>query len=107
MHTSEITPLELSRLLQERKPCLLIDVRGADERLIARIEGDTHIPLETILEQAETLPKDQTLIFYCHSGVRSGQVCRLLLSRGFAMVKNLTGGIDRWTVEIDPTLKRY
>ena len=107
MHTPEITPQELSQWLQARRPCLLIDVRGKDERAIAFIEGDSHIPLDTVLEQAGDLPKDKTIILYCHSGIRSGQVCRLLLSMGFDMVKNLTGGIDRWTVEIDPTLKRY
>jgi len=48
--------------------------------------------------------KDQEVIVYCRSGNRSGSACQFLMKQGFTNVRNLEGGMIRWTKEIDPTL---
>ena len=57
--------------------------------------------------QYTSLDKGMPTIVYCHAGVRSARVVHFLRSVGFADVKNLRGGIDAWSKEIDPNVKRY
>jgi len=46
-------------------------------------------------------------VVYCHHGLSSAAAVAWLRERGFARVQNLTGGIDRWSLEVDPTVRRY
>ena len=59
-----------------------------------------------IMRELDALRNDE-IVVYCHHGVRSRQVAHWLRGQGFAQVKSLAGGIDRWSQEIDPTLPRY
>ena len=97
----------LSAWIGEAAPPLVLDVREDWEHAIAHLPGDVHIPMGAIPGRCETLPRDRPLVVYCHHGMRSAQVVAFLAARGFASVYNLTGGIDAWSVEIDPTLPRY
>src|SRR5216110_1720820 len=85
----------------------LIDVREPFEFEIARINGAKLIPLGEILERAEELQREQTIVVHCHSGRRSAEAVRLLKQRGFDNVYNLEGGIDAWSDFIDPTVPKY
>lgn len=58
------------------------------------------------LEELEPF-RDEELIVYCHHGMRSQQVANWLQQQGFSNVKNMTGGIDHWSREINPQLPRY
>lgn len=107
MSQNLISVTELKELIDQEGDFLLIDVREENEREIARIESGHHIPMGDITTRYGELDKKQDLVIYCHSGVRSFQVCRLLEMMGFARVRSLVGGIDAWTQEIDATLKRY
>ena len=51
--------------------------------------------------------KDRSIVVYCHVGGRSQRACELLSARGFSKVENLSGGIEGWSVRVDPTLPRY
>jgi monothiol glutaredoxin len=87
-------------------PIELFDVRTERERETAKIEGSRLLDRDAqkaILE----LPKDTPLYFHCHHGPRSGQAAEFFLSHGFSNVSNVTGGIDAWSLEIDPTVPRY
>jgi Rhodanese-related sulfurtransferase len=86
---------------------VLLDVREPDEVAIAKISGATYIPMGDILARHTELNPEDEIIVMCHSGIRSFQVMRLLQELGFAKVKNLKGGINAWSTEIDPTIKRY
>jgi rhodanese-related sulfurtransferase len=105
--TYEITPQEL-RQLQERKEALtLLDVREPWERLTVSIDGSLHIPMAEVPARVQELDPDEHIVVYCHHGVRSLSVTDWLRKQGYENVQSMTGGIDRWSVEIDPKLPRY
>ena len=104
----EVTPVELRRRLDEADPPLLIDVRTHEERDLARIDPSVHIPLQEFLDRApREIPADADVVVYCHSGMRSAQVTRWMLANGWPQVRNLGGGIDAWSVTVDPSTPRY
>ena len=84
-----------------------MDVREPYEYEIARIAGSRLIPLGGIRNHVSELPRTGTLVRQCHSGSRGGDAVRLLQRGGFENVYNLEGGIDAWSVEVDPAVPRY
>jgi len=86
---------------------VLLDVREPYERRLASIEPSLHIPLQEVPERLSEIPKDKAVIIYCHSGVRSMMVAGFLANRGWESVANLAGGIDAWSLEVDPRVPRY
>lgn len=95
--------------LSAPNPPRLIDVREAEEYAIARIEGAELLPLsEWPAIAAEKLTdRTQPLLIQCHHGGRSARAAEFLLRNGYTDVTNLAGGIDAWSVEIDPSVARY
>ncbi len=107
-HPLEISVEETKRLLETNPDgVLLIDVREAHEVEICRIAGSQHIPMRQIPEHLGDLPADKHLLIQCHHGGRSMRVTEFLRSRGLTAVSNVAGGIDAWSLQIDPTLRRY
>ena len=94
------------RINQGNKP-LLVDVREAQELEISKLAYDLHVPMNEIPGRMTELDRESEVVFYCRSGVRSGQVCDFLASQGFTNVHNLVGGINAWAIEIDPSLPTY
>ena len=87
----------------------LIDVREPKEVETARIEGALWIPLGDLdarLDELESL-RDQAIVVHCHHGVRSAKAVRLLLAHGFGGAENLDGGIEAWSLTVDPSVTRY
>lgn len=103
----DVSPTELAQRLERREPVTLLDVREPWEWNVARLDGATLVPLGTLERRAGELPRDAEIVVYCHHGVRSDAAARWLRAQGFARVRNLLGGIDRWSVEVDPNLPRY
>lgn len=85
----------------------LIDVREPYEWEICHVPSAQHLPMRQIPEQAALLPRDEHLLVMCHHGGRSMRVTEYLRAQGFTAVSNISGGIDAWAREIDPTLRRY
>jgi len=86
----------------------IIDVREASENRVARIEGAELKPLGQIGQWAQELKdKGEEIVLHCHHGMRSDRACQYLAGQGFTNVKNLIGGIDEWSVKIDPSVPRY
>lgn len=94
-----ITTAELRTLLAGDFQGLLIDVREPHEHALARIEGARLIPLATLMDHADQLPRDREILVHCKMGMRSARACEMLMARGFTRVKNVTGGIDAWLAE--------
>lgn len=107
MEEFEITVEELKRLLDSGSQVNLIDVREPHEYELCHIDGSRLIPLRHLLNHVSELNLDAEYVFYCHVGERSGWIVNQLRQHGFMKVKNLTGGIDAWASEIDPSLPRY
>jgi rhodanese-related sulfurtransferase len=91
------------------EPFLLLDCREPDEHAIVRIEGALLIPMRTIPERLRELEphREARIVVHCHHGVRSLRVARFLRERGFAGAQSMTGGIEAWSLEIDPAMPRY
>ncbi len=88
---------------------LLLDCRNTDEWQHCRIEGARLIPLDELPERlAELGPADpnRPIVVYCHAGVRSLHAAKFLRSHGHG-ASSMSGGIDRWSLQIDPTVPRY
>ncbi len=103
----EITPQELSRLQQRNQPLVLLDVREPSERQLASITPSLHIPIADVPARVQELDPDQHIVVYCHVGIRSLSVTAWLREQGYEKVQSLSGGINRWAMEIDPKVLRY
>jgi molybdopterin/thiamine biosynthesis adenylyltransferase/rhodanese-related sulfurtransferase len=95
--------------MESGEDLLLLDVREPAEVARARIEGSLVVPLGQLEERlAELAPwKDRPVVVHCHLGGRSARACRLLAERGFQRVENLDGGIEAWSLTVDPRVPRY
>lgn len=108
----EVTSFETAQHLVNtdaaRRP-LILDCRTADEHAIAKIEGSVLIPMQEIVERlAELEPwRDKPIVVHCHHGVRSLRVTHFLREKGFTQTQSMKGGIDAWSVEVDPSVPRY
>lgn len=109
----QISVLELEQKLETNSTnppssFKLIDCREQDEFDYCRIEGATLIPLS----QFETLAKEQLdskdeIVIYCHHGMRSMHACLYLENLGFENTTNVVGGIEAWSLHVDPKVPRY
>ena len=103
----EIAPRELSDRLRRGDVIDLIDVREPYEWRIARIEGARLIPLGRIGASVSEIARDRDVVLYCHHGARSQAAGEALVAQGFDRIWNLSGGIDRWSEEVDPSVPAY
>jgi len=83
-----------------------IDVRTPRERGTAAIEG-TKLLDDELHEAMMKLDRKTPLVLHCHHGGRSNQAAEYFLSQGFVEVANVVGGIDAWSLHIDPSVPRY
>ncbi|HMQ29790.1 MAG TPA: molybdopterin-synthase adenylyltransferase MoeB [Chloroflexaceae bacterium] len=104
----EITPAELAERLRGADRPYLLDVRNPYEVEIASIPGtDLVIPVDQLPERMSELDSSREMVVYCRSGARSGRAVELLKSAGFRKVKNMVGGVLRWSDEVDPSVPKY
>ena len=106
----EITPQEIQRRLKAGEKLALIDVREPAEFRMASIGGSELIPMGNVpaqLSHLDALADASPLIVFCHHGVRSLNVVHWLREQGVAACQSMAGGIDRWSLEIDPGVPRY
>jgi adenylyltransferase/sulfurtransferase len=102
-----ITPRELAVAMKSAPEIVLIDVRERHEWNYARIGGARLIPLGTLSSAIATIDADADVVVYCHHGMRSEMAAYALREAGVRRVRNLVGGIDRWSRDVDPTIPRY
>ncbi len=108
MSVEQITPKKLKQRLDGASDSLLLlDVRDPAERSHCHIPGSLHIPMPQVPARLAELPADSAIVVYCHHGMRSMQVAKLLEQRGYPRLYNLLGGIDAWSTEVDPSVPRY
>ena len=102
-----ITVRELKDRLDKCDQVFLLDVREPHEYSLAKIEGSVLIPLGELPSSLEKLDQDVEIVALCKMGMRSADAVMFLLQQGFTNVKNLVGGIDAWSIEIDQSVPRY
>ena len=106
----ESTPPDIQRRIDAGEQIVLIDVREPEEFAITRIEGATLIPMRNIpanLQQLEAKADENTLIVFCHHGVRSLNVVHWLREQGVSTCQSMAGGIDAWSALVDQSVPRY
>ena len=103
----DLTPNELAQRLADQEDFALIDVRELSyEWEIGRIPGARLIPLGTLRHAMGSLDTSREVVVYCRSGVRHADAARVLRAAGFRAL-NLTGGILRWSDDVDPSVPKY
>ena len=107
MDDLEITPTNVKARLDRGDKLVLIDVREPWEHRLCRIEGAKLIPLGTLAASLQTLPDVDEVICYCHHGMRSLDAAAWLRVQGIEKAKSLAGGIERWSIDVDPKVPRY
>lgn len=103
----EIDVVALRDALASDAPPLLVDVRRHDEVAICALPGALHVPLDEIDEHVAELDPTRDVVVYCHHGVRSLHAVCFLREAGLARTRSLRGGIDEWSLRIDPSVSRY
>ncbi len=91
----QIDPNDLVAM-RASSPVLLVDVRNDDEVARGIIEGAIHIPLALLPLQCDALNHAESIVFYCHSGVRSAHAAAFAVNKGYKNVYNLSGGVLSW-----------
>ena len=103
----EITPVDLKARIDRGDRPFILDVREPEEVALAAFPDATNIPMGEIPSRMTELDPDCETIVVCHHGVRSAQVAIYLARMGFERAVNLAGGIDAWSVDVDPAVPRY
>lgn len=104
----EVTPQEVKRRLDQGESLRLVDVREPFEHQQAHLEGAALVPMGTIPARlAELQTEADPMIVLCHHGMRSLQVVMWLRQNGVPACQSMSGGIDQWSREIDPSVPRY
>lgn len=90
---------------------IVIDVRTDEELALARLDGTRHLPMQALVaglaDLKQDLNPDAPIAVLCHHGVRSLMAARFLEQNGFTDVSSVAGGIDAWSLQIDPSVPRY
>ena len=88
---------------------LLLDVRTPEEFAKAHIDGARLLPLAELPDRLGELDawRGRPVVVHCHHGGRSEKACRALVEAGFSDVSNLSGGIEAWSLTVDPSVPRY
>ncbi|HNP69662.1 MAG TPA: molybdopterin-synthase adenylyltransferase MoeB [Kouleothrix sp.] len=105
--SEEITPAEVAAWLGRADPPFLLDVREPNEWEIGHLPGATRISVNELQGRMNELDTAREMVVYCRSGVRSGRAVDMLKAAGFRKVKNMTGGILRWSDDVDPSIPKY
>jgi adenylyltransferase/sulfurtransferase len=102
-------PREVAARMLGGESLRLLDVREPGENAFVALPGSTLIPLGELAARVHEIDAwaGQEFIVYCHHGVRSGHAVAWLRSQGFHGARNLSGGMDRWSLEIDAGVRRY
>lgn len=106
----EVTPLDVKRRQEAGERLVLIDVREPIEHQICHLDGAHLIPMNTVpaaLQQLDAQAAEATLIVFCHHGMRSLSVVNWLRQQGVDACQSMSGGIHRWSMEIDPSVPTY
>lgn len=96
-----LSPLEVRAMLAAGRPLLLLDVRSPAEHREVRIPGATLMPLGSLRERLEDLPRDVEIVPLCKISLRGYEAQRILRDAGFSRVRFLEGGILGWPFELE------
>lgn len=85
----------------------LLDIRTREEFDAVKIEGSQHFSQELLQNLMGNWPKDAMVVLIDHQGTRVLDAAAYFVGHGFTNIRALRGGVDAWTIEVDPSLPRY
>jgi rhodanese-related sulfurtransferase len=99
----------LAQKLAAGEQVYLLDVREPWEHALSRLPDSTLIPLGELPQRMDEVepPAGVPVIVYCHHGIRSLSGAAILEAKGFPEAYSLAGGIEAWSLLIDPSVPRY
>jgi adenylyltransferase/sulfurtransferase len=105
----EVSAADVQAARERGDEFLLLDVREPSEWETARIEGAQLLPLGQLEARISELDdwRARRVVVHCHHGGRSANACGVLEAAGFRDVANLAGGIEAWSLTVDPAVPRY
>ena len=103
----QIEPRDLSEQLKDRERINLLDVRTREEFEAVKIDGAKLFTQELTQEILSKWSRQNLFVIYDHTGAKCLDAAAYFQGHGFENVKVLRGGIDAWSVEVDPKLPRY
>ena len=107
MDDLQISAKEVNERVARGDKLVLVDVRERWEYDLSKIPGAKLIPLGTLPANLNTLLDADEVICYCHHGMRSLDAAVWLRQQGVESAKSMVGGIERWSLEVDPQVPRY
>jgi rhodanese-related sulfurtransferase len=96
-----IHPLDVYERLKRGDELQIIDVREASEVAVGKIPWAKHIPLGQIPDRLNEIDPNKETVVVCRSGGRSAKACAFLMSAGFSRVKNMMGGMNAWSWDVE------
>jgi molybdopterin/thiamine biosynthesis adenylyltransferase/rhodanese-related sulfurtransferase len=101
----EMTVHELKQRLDAGHDLQVLDVREPKELEVCRLPGTLDIPLGEVLERAGEIDSSRETVVMCLAGGRSAKAIMALKAAGYpGKLINLTGGIQAWVNEVDPSI---
>ena len=107
MDELQISPVEVKTRMDRGEKIMFLDVREPWEYDLCRIEGAKLMPLGSLAANVNGLLGVEEVICYCHHGMRSLDAAAWLRFQGIEKAKSLSGGIERWSTDVDPHVPRY
>lgn len=102
-----LTPRELAEMRERQTPMRLVDIRTREEWEAARIESSILFTQDLMNDMLGKWPREELMVIYDHLGKKSMDAAAYFLGHGFTNIRALEGGIDRWSQEVDPGIRRY
>jgi len=103
----QISPQEFMTLRQSKPELKVLDARTREEHEAVKIEGAQLLTQALIQEIFDKWDKTQPVVIYDHQGTRSMDAASYFIGHGFSETKCLAGGIDAYSIEVDPSIPRY
>jgi rhodanese-related sulfurtransferase len=103
----QISPQDLAAALNTPSPPVLIDVRTREEHEAVKLDSCLFLTQELMQEAFHKWPKDREVVLYCHKGFTGLDLASYFRGHGLEKTRCLAGGIDRWSLEVDPAVGRY
>ena len=109
MPVRQITVRDLAEKLRAGENVHLVDVRQPWEHETAALPESLLIPLNELLNRSDEIRHlaSSLVVVYCHHGIRSLSAAAILQQLGFPDVASMSGGIDAWSMQVDPSVPRY
>jgi rhodanese-related sulfurtransferase len=103
----QISPRELAELMQKEPRLKILDARTREEHEAVKIPGALFMDQDMVQQAFSSWDKTTPIVLYDHTGSRALDAVAYYVGHGFTQARCLTGGIDAYSLQIDPKLPRY